>query len=372
MTDYSELGFADNLNKEDAFQQFNFINPDTQIEDESIQGTKLMQKSVALDRLYGTNLQIGGNSNISGTFQVLNSANSPIITIDATNGLNIIDGSGHNVMSAIVSGTNVGTVTIGDYLASKGLIYDPITGNFTVGGAINMGTGSTLSASYITSGTIDAGLINVTNLNASNITSGNVGASYMQANVLAALQAVISNLSAIKADIGTVTAGTINGLTIIINHQSGGGDPGNNAYLRWSLGSRMWEDSNGNLGINSINTTGSSAGMYIYVHSLEKMFIGVTNINMDVPLYVPRIDLAFGGSGEGDIYHIDVLRGYNDLIFTVGEGGIADDFKFRDAGGTQVARIEHNTGIVHSLTNKIVLGGHTLTLTADVTISHSN
>lgn len=54
----------------------------------------------------------------------------------------------------------------------------------------------------------------IRNLDAGQITSGSIATARLTTNVLAALQAVITNLSAIKADIGTITAGTITGVLV--------------------------------------------------------------------------------------------------------------------------------------------------------------
>lgn len=87
-----------------------------------------------------------------------------------------------------------------------------------------------LSANKITAGFLDAarfstavayitvaaqiasaviGNAHITDLNATKINAGDINTSRLTANVLAALQAVISNLAAINADIGAITAGTI-------------------------------------------------------------------------------------------------------------------------------------------------------------------
>lgn len=101
---------------------------------------------------------------------------------------------------------------------------------------------SSLSASKITAGTIDASTITVTNLNATNLTTGtlsidriadtsitnakianlnatkinagDIASARMSANVLTALQVNVNNLSAITADIGSITSGSITGVTI--------------------------------------------------------------------------------------------------------------------------------------------------------------
>ena len=73
---------------------------------------------------------------------------------DSDTGLQVIDDSGDTVFKALVGGTNVGDVEIGDYGSNKGLKWDKRSSTFTVKGSLTMGSGSTLSADYITAGTL--------------------------------------------------------------------------------------------------------------------------------------------------------------------------------------------------------------------------
>jgi len=54
----------------------------------------------------------------------------------------------------LIAGTDVGDVTIGNYAAAKGLLWDKSLATFYVKGSIVAGAGSTISADYLTSGTL--------------------------------------------------------------------------------------------------------------------------------------------------------------------------------------------------------------------------
>lgn len=117
---------------------------------------------------------------------------------DSNTGIQAVDNSGNDVFKVIVGGTDVGDVIIGDFAGSKGLKWDKSTTTFEVRGKVVTSSGSDLGASYLT---------------------GDVAEARITANVLNALQTRLSNLgtnylSAISADFGTMTAGSITGITI--------------------------------------------------------------------------------------------------------------------------------------------------------------
>lgn len=125
-----------------------------------------------------------------------------------------------------------------------------------------------LSADKLTAGTIDAGTITVENLNATNITSGNYS-----------------------------VGGTGNPSYMTIKRDN---TSGSNAYLRWEGGSKMWSDTNNDIGVNAIG-----GEMYFYMNSAQIFYldnnaqavIGQDNATYDVGLYV------WGNlnSGRGDV-----------------------------------------------------------------------
>lgn len=377
MTDYSELGFSDNLNKEDAFLQYNYINPDTQIEDESIMGTKLMQKSVALDRLYGENLQVGGTSNISGTIQLLNSANSAVVTIDSTNGIKVVDGSGN-----IIFNTNVGTdnVQVGTFngIAGNGTFYDGGTGNFTISGSLNAGSidinGGTFQVTSAgvmtaTSGTIGGWNIGASTLysDSSNVVLDKTG--IIQAGDLGSGNGVsltsLSGTGNLNFYYGGTLRATITGVTATrATGISNNGDyvaANNRSYLiRSSTGGAT---EYGGIGITNANqfwlTMGTANTFYLYNNAQTTPYftVSASKTYSENEMWV-NSDLKFG---DGSSISGHNVQGVNKIL-----PASSNWIYIQNAAGTTDSAVNINCGDggkMYVNKNQIVLGGLTLTLT---------
>jgi len=109
--------------------------------------------------------------------------------------------------------------------------------------ASNVSTG-TLSADRIAAGAITAdkiaaNAVTADKINALAVTSGKIAASAVTADKIS-----VSSLSAISANIGTITAGTIQGITFRVGGGYGGG-----AYFYGSAGSTYYDSSNNEVGI---------------------------------------------------------------------------------------------------------------------------
>lgn len=92
------------------------------------------------------------------------------------------------------------------------------SGNVTITGKIAAGSGSTfagtMSADCITSGSIDASVIDVKNINASKITSGTMSANKISGGSIDASNVTITNLNASNITSGTMSANKISGGSI--------------------------------------------------------------------------------------------------------------------------------------------------------------
>ena len=170
--DYSDIGLGTNLLKgvEGAIQM---IDPDTQIEDGSIRGIKVQSRSLPLDKLYGTDLTIGGDNNISGKLIATDVSGVPRIIVDATTGINVNTGANSTpVFQALIKDTgtlSAGDVQIGtwDGISGAGALYDN-PGAFSFSGDLNAGSitigsnfhvdnaGNMTASNAILSGTIHA------------------------------------------------------------------------------------------------------------------------------------------------------------------------------------------------------------------------
>jgi hypothetical protein len=353
--DYSDLGLGTNLIKqtEDMIQM---IDADTQIEDGSVRGTKLQSRSVPLDVLYGQDLTIGGDNNISGKLIAVDSSGLPRITIDSTSGVNVNTGLNSTpVFQAAISNTSgglsAGDVQIGTYNGTTGVgaLYDN-PGVFKISGALNAGTIS-IGSNF---GVDNTGVMTATN----GIFSGTITAGAGTIGGWTINPTTLSHGSiTLDAANNKISGGMIDGSIIHINHQgTGGSDPGANAYLYWSGGSHMWEDNNNNIGINSVGTD----GMYLYVNNTQDMVLTTSTINLYKSLR-PLGGIDFTGSipgdgtiTEGNINNIDLLRGHNDLRFQAP----TDEFKFLDTGGSTIAYINHISGEFFSNSSHISLAGN--------------
>lgn len=170
-------------------------------------------------------------------------------------------------------------------------------------------TVTNLSASSINTGTLDCSLLTVTNLSADSITTGTLNGENVAIENLDASNITTGNLSADRVSGGTldfdnisvahlsadyITAGTLNAITISLNGcdlsgylgVGGANQPtyltiarddssGGNAYLRWAGGSKMWSDTSNRIGINSLGSP-----MYIYVDSNERIVINSSGQNL--------------------------------------------------------------------------------------------
>jgi len=196
-----------------------------------------------------------------------------------------------------------------------------------------------ITADGITTGTLDASVVNVTNINASNINTGTLNASVVNVENIDADEittgtldadriasrsldadkikshditadelstgelitqsaqigsAVITTAHIDSIDAGKITTGTLDAITINLNgvdlsgYLGVGGtsqpsyltiqrdnSSGGNAYLRWVGGSKMWSDTSNRIGINSLGTP-----MYIYVDSTERIVINSSGQNL--------------------------------------------------------------------------------------------
>ena len=74
---------------------------------------------------FNTDITVSGYVEVTGgSYQSSDSGARVELFPDSDTGLQVIDDDGNNVLEALVGGTNVGDVTIGDYSGGQGLKYD--------------------------------------------------------------------------------------------------------------------------------------------------------------------------------------------------------------------------------------------------------
>ena len=139
--------------------------------------------------------------------------------------------------TALSSGVKDGSVV---HITTKTVIDDAVIGTAEiVNAAITDAKIGNISANHLTAGTIDFNTITGKNINASNITTGTLGTDRLN----------VGKLSALSADLGTVTAGIINGLDIVAKTFS----TANGTFMA---------DSNGNITASSIYLVGNKNLVY--------------------------------------------------------------------------------------------------------------
>lgn len=138
------------------------------------------------------------------------------ITLDASTGLQVTDGS-NSVLQAVVSGTNVGDVTIGGYSSGYGAFYDKSASKFYIKGTLEAVDGSFTGSISIGSGD------SIFKADSNGIYLGNAtfASAPFRVNMSGALTATNATITgAITATSGsftgsiTSTSGTIGGWTI--------------------------------------------------------------------------------------------------------------------------------------------------------------
>lgn len=216
------------------------------------------------------------------------------------------------------------------------------TGALIVGS--NVGLGSAQDSAGVTTiigNTVTTGFINALNVTAQSVNASWVYAGNIQANQI---QSLTINASQITA--GSITVGGSNQpAALIIQHSTND----TNSRLRFEGGSRIWEDSGNDMGLNALG-----GEFVIYTNSGQRAYFGENNINLyPSTTYIKNINMSFDGQSEGTISNLDRLMGYNDLRI-IGNGDVT--FK-RDTSDNNGVRIEWGTGKIHSYSSSIDLAG---------------
>jgi hypothetical protein len=225
--------------------------------------------------------------------------------------------------------------------------------------------GTSISVIHIGNASIDsldAGKINTGYLSADRIDAGTIVASKLGADVISAGKIVAGLLTASNIQTGTLTVGGSSGANAIQIKHTG---TKASAIVKWEGGSGIWEDTSNYLGLWSYG-----GEMYLWTggNADPAMYLGLSNINIYQTLHPKQINMALVGSGwsqtEGDIINVDKIKGYNDIRFE----GNGDVLFFKDNSENVGVRVAWGTGKISSNASSITLGGHTLTLTGDVSL----
>lgn len=167
-------------------------------------------------------------------FVARNTAGENTVFIDGQTGDIAIKGTllAGSVIAAEINATQITGQLVNAQIAN--IAYAKITDVLVTSAQIE-----SLTADKISAGTINASVINVTQLNASNLASGDVPSARMSTNFLAAATASISVLSAITANIGAITAGSITGVSVASSAGSNKVVLDSGDYLRFYVGGTL-------------------------------------------------------------------------------------------------------------------------------------
>lgn len=162
----------------------------------------------------------------------------------------------------------MGALEIGQILISpSGIVAEDLSGNPTV--TIDADTGNATFKGTVAAGSIVTGYIQVggaagdvnggsTTISGGMITTGSVTATQINASYMSAIQINASQIIAGQMIVG----GSSQPTALIIQHSTND----SNSRLRFQGGSRIWEDNNNRIGINSVGDQ-----MYIYCGSNLKI-----------------------------------------------------------------------------------------------------
>jgi len=191
----------------------------------TINGGKITTGSITADKINVSSL-----SALSANLGIVTSgvANTVILNSATINSTNINGGT--------INSTTLNSVTIN----TSTLTGNTISGNTISGGTIN---GTTVTASTISGNTISGGSISATTITGSTISGNTISGGSISATTITG-----STISGNTISGGTVSGTTVSGSTIIIPNESGG----SSGYLRWNSGSRIWSDSNGQMGYRAV------------------------------------------------------------------------------------------------------------------------
>ena len=211
-------------------------------------------------------------------------------------------------------------------------------------------TATEIASNAITAAKISAGAVTTTKLAAGAVTANEISAGAVTASKIS-----VSTLSSISADIGTITAGTINASTVNVTNLNasnivsgvygvgGGSQPsyleiardnssGGNAYLRWVGGSKMWSDTNNDIGINAIG-----GEIYFYCNSAQIFYLddnaqavlGQDNSTYDVGLFIwGNLNTGRGDARirDGALY-VNTTSTPSEMLWVGGSAGIEGNLK---------------------------------------------
>ncbi len=269
----------------------------------------------------------------SSGFHGFNNLGIEQITVDSSTGLDVKDDALDSVFQAVINGTNVGDVTIGNYAGSNGLFYDKSAGSFDFKGSLTIGTTFSVTAAGVltaTSGSIAGWTIASTTLSKNNAildSAGSITVSNGDDKVVMTAESGVGyvdfyNGGSRKGRLRGTTAGA-GGIAVV------GGDmalDNNKSYLAKGTGSdyaRFGVDGSNNTLLVSVSdyiqflqndggslaTMGTASGGYPYLYvpegviQLKKMSAPATPAADTVVIYLDTADEVLKAKDDAGNVH---------------------------------------------------------------------
>ena len=258
------------------------------------------------------------NSNISiGSNGVLSGAGGGTVT---ATGINAVATDLSNAPAGILnSNVTLGTLGAGGF-AYLNQITSANATTYIAGAAIGTAQVGVLTAGNIGAGTIDASKIAANTITAGQIASSTITATQIAGSTITADKLSVSNLSAISANLGTVTAGSISGTSLSV-----GSSPAVSGTSMSGSGAIINTDGTFALGNGSTNISYNGSQM-----SLNGNVVATGNINLNA---VSNTVSAFtaGSIAGGDSSYVTVqtvtisTSGSPVFVFASGTGQAAQD-----------------------------------------------
>jgi len=254
--------------------------------------------------------------------------------VDGVYGIKLVDNAGNEVIlangtivaNAIKTGTldcslitvenlDAGSIITGtlsaDFISGGILDFDLITAHairankITAGQFIDMNSLLSIQAIHgekVQIGTLNADRIEVYSIKADNIDTNAIESDKIAAGAVIAIKINVVDLSAINANLGSITAGNITGVTI-----TGG-------TIRTSVsGKRVVLDGNNQVRLYSPDGNmvqlDSVAGSQLRLNCSEFVSTG----SMSITGHIMSGDIYLGWPGEGNIFGVDKIEGYDDI-----------------------------------------------------------
>jgi len=318
---------------------------------------------------------------LGGSYASASSGARVLIFPDTNTGLQIIDDGGADVFKAIIGGTNVGDVIIGNYTGGQGIFYDKSEAKTIFKGSMIAGniTGSTITGATITGSTITGGIVQTSasgdriimngSTNKIEFKNGNILYSSMypygggdgSGFVIATHGSYVGTASLILFE-GISTSGvlltaisiSLNGTTYLNGATVNGGNITPSTNNSYSLGTNSYRFNNVHTNAITLNGIEKTSRPTSFGGNLSDLYInttkswsgyGITGLGTITPYSNNSYDLGSSSYYWRNVYGINIIPSGSYTSYLGNSSYYWDYFyvdTIRGAGGTNSIEIENN------------------------------